>query len=104
MDTGLKGRVAIVAAASQGLGRACAEGLAAEGARLAICSRNQKAIHAAAAEIREKYGAEALAEAFDVTDAAAVQKFVASVADKFGRIDVCVTNAGGPPAKDFLSC
>ncbi len=104
METGLKGRVAIVAAASQGLGRACAEGFAAEGAKLAICSRNEKSINTAAAEIREKYGVDVLAQAFDVTDADGVQKFVAAVADKFGRIDVCVTNAGGPPAKNFLSC
>ena len=54
-------------------------------------------------KIRKRYNAEVLAEAFDVTDATAVQPFVADVAKKFGGIDICVTNAGGPPAKGFLA-
>lgn len=103
MDTGLRGRVAIVAASSQGLGRACAEGLAAEGCHLALCARTEKTLAQTAAAIREQHKVEVFEKAFDVTDTAAVQAFVASVADKFGRIDICVTNAGGPPAKNFLS-
>ncbi len=103
MEMGLKNRVAIVAASSQGLGRAAAEGFAAEGCRLAICARNQQALNAVAEKIRGEYKAEVLAEPFDVTDAGAVRDFVNAVVQKFGGIDICVTNAGGPPAKGFLA-
>jgi 3-oxoacyl-[acyl-carrier protein] reductase len=102
METGLRGRVAIVAASSQGLGRATAEGLAAEGCRLAMCSRNQESVTRAAQEIANKYNVEVLAQAVDVGDPEAVRKFVAEVSSRFERIDICVTNAGGPPAKGFL--
>jgi len=103
MEMGLKNRVAIVAASSQGLGRATAEAFAAEGCRLAICARNQQALNAVAEKIRGEYKAEVLAEPFDVTDAGAVRDFVNAVVQKFGGIDICVTNAGGPPAKGFLA-
>jgi 3-oxoacyl-[acyl-carrier protein] reductase len=103
MEMGLKNRVAIVAASSQGLGRAAAEAFAAEGCRLAICARNQQALNAVAEKIRGEYKAEVLAEPFDVTDAGAVRDFVNAVVQKFGGIDICVTNAGGPPAKGFLA-
>ncbi len=103
METGLKDRVAIVAASSQGIGRAAAEALAREGANLALCARNEKTLNHTAEHIRGTYGVEVVAHALDVTDPAAVAGFVSTVAQKFGRIDVCVTNAGGPPAKDFLS-
>jgi 3-oxoacyl-[acyl-carrier protein] reductase len=103
MDLGLKNRVALVAASSQGIGRATAEGFAAEGCRVAMCARNSQTLQAAADNIRKEYGVEVQAEAFDVTDAAAVGRFVAAVAQKFGTVDICVTNAGGPPAKGFLS-
>jgi 3-oxoacyl-[acyl-carrier protein] reductase len=103
MNLGLKDRVALVAASSQGIGRATAEAFAAEGCRVAMCARNQETLQAAAQKVRTQYNAEVLAEAFDVTDAAAVGRFVAAVADKFGSVDICVTNAGGPPARGFLS-
>ncbi|MFZ0950378.1 MAG: SDR family oxidoreductase [Candidatus Sulfotelmatobacter sp.] len=103
MNLGLKDRVALVAASSQGIGRATAEAFAAEGCRIAMCARNQQTLQAAAGKIRKQHNSDVLAEAFDVTDAAAVSRFVASVADKFGGVDICVTNAGGPPAKGFLS-
>ena len=103
MDMGLKNRVALVAASSQGIGRATAEAFAAEGCRVAMCARNSQTLQAAAEKIRKEYEVEVLAEAFDVTDAGAVGRFVAAVAQKFGTIDICVTNAGGPPAKGFLS-
>ena len=103
METGLKGRVAIVAASSQGIGRATAEAFAAEGCKVAMCARNADALEAAAAQIRNKYKAEVFASAFDVTDAAAVHKFVEHVVAKYGSADICVTNAGGPPAKGFLA-
>ena len=102
METGLRERVAIVAASSQGLGRASAEALAAEGAHLALCARDEKHLRAAADEIRNQHKVEVLERAFDVTHAGAVQAFVQAVAEKFGRIDICVTNAGGPPAGGFL--
>jgi 3-oxoacyl-[acyl-carrier protein] reductase len=102
MDLGLKDRVAIVAASSHGLGQATARAFAAEGCKVAMCSRNLKAVEGAAEEIRGT-GADVYYEAFDVTDAAAVQHFVDNVAKRFGHIDICVTNAGGPPAKGFMA-
>jgi len=102
MDLGLKNRVALVAASSQGIGRATAEAFGAEGCRVAMCARNRQTLQAAAETIRKQYNTEVIAEAFDVTDAAAVKSFVTDVAEKFGGVDICVTNAGGPPAKGFL--
>ncbi len=103
MNLGLKDRVALVAASSQGIGLATAEAFAAEGCRVAMCARKQHTLQTAAEKIRKQYNAEVFAEAFDVTDAAAVSRFVAAVAEKFGSVDICVTNAGGPPAKGFLA-
>jgi 3-oxoacyl-[acyl-carrier protein] reductase len=100
MDLGIRNRVAIVAAASQGLGKAAALALAKEGARLAICSRNQETLAAAAAEIRDA-GAEVLEQVTDVTDAGQVRSFVEATVARFGQVDICVTNAGGPPSKTF---
>jgi 3-oxoacyl-[acyl-carrier protein] reductase len=103
MHLGLKDRVALVAASSQGIGRATAEAFAAEGCRIAMCARNQQTLQAAAEKIRKQYDVEVIAQAFDVSDAGAVSHFVAAVAEKFGSVDICVTNAGGPPAKGFLA-
>jgi 3-oxoacyl-[acyl-carrier protein] reductase len=103
MDLGLKGRGVIVAASSQGMGRATAEAFAREGAQVAMCARTEAPLHEAADKIRKETGAEVFAEPLDVTDAAQVQRFIEQVAKRFGRVDVCVTNAGGPPAKNFLS-
>src|SRR5258707_12275169 len=103
METGLKGRVAVVVASSQGIGRATAEVFAGEGCRVAMCARNAQALEVAADKIRHQSSTEVFTQAFDVTDASAVQDFVHNVAGKFGSIDICVTNAGGPPAKGFLA-
>ena len=103
METGLRNRVAIVAASSQGIGRATAEAFAAEGCRLAMCARNAAALEAAAVAIRKQYNVEVLSESLDVTSADAVRSFVEAVVAKFGAADICVTNAGGPPAKGFLA-
>ena len=103
MDLGLRDRVALVAASSQGIGLATAEAFAAEGCRVAMCARNLQTLQAAAEKIRKQHGVEVFAEALDVADSAAVSRFVAEVAGKFGSVDICVTNAGGPPAKGFLS-
>ena len=101
MDCGLKDRVALVAASSQGLGYSVALGLAREGAKLAICSRNQGAIDAAKQKIEAATGVEVLAVQCDVAQESDVKAFVDAARDRFGRIDICVTNAGGPPFKPF---
>jgi 3-oxoacyl-[acyl-carrier protein] reductase len=103
METGLKNRVAIVAASSQGIGRAAAEALASEGCRVAMCARNPQTLEAAAEQIRKQYSAEVFAQPLDVTDPEGVHRFVDTVVAKFGAADICVTNAGGPPAKGFLA-
>jgi 3-oxoacyl-[acyl-carrier protein] reductase len=103
MNLGLKGKVALVAAASRGLGRAVAEELAAEGAMLVLCSRNADTISQTANEIAHASGAEVLALAADVSKAEDVAALVRSGIERFGRIDVLVTNAGGPPAGPFES-
>jgi 3-oxoacyl-[acyl-carrier protein] reductase len=101
MDLGLKDRVAVVAASSQGLGKAVALGLAREGAKLALCARTESALEQTADEIRRETGAEILTRAFDVTVHEDVRHFVADTAAHFGRLDICVANAGGPPSKPF---
>jgi len=103
MNMGLKNRIAIVAASSQGIGRATAEAFAAEGCRIAMCARNAQTLQAAAENIAKNYATEVFAQAVDVTDAEAVRRFVAAVVSKFGGVDICITNAGGPPAKGFLA-
>jgi len=103
MDLGLKNRVVIVAASSQGIGRATAEAFAAEGCRVAMCARQGQALQQAAQEIRSQHRTDVLAEPLDVTDVEAVRRFVEAVVVKFGGVDICVTNAGGPPAKGFLA-
>ncbi len=97
MDLGIRDRVAVVAAASQGLGRAVADALAAEGVRLAIGARGRDALEAAAAEIRKARGVEVLAVPLDVGDPEAAARFVRAAESRFGQVDILVTNAGGPP-------
>lgn len=101
MDLGLEDRVAIVAAASRGIGFACARELAREGARVFLCSRDAQHASDAAQKIHEETGADVAGIACDVTNDAEVRAFVNLAFDRAGRIDVCVTNAGGPPAKVF---
>lgn len=103
MELGLKDKVAIVAASSLGIGRATAEAFAAEGCKVAMCARNEPALAASAEKIRKQYSTEVFHLALDVTDADAVRGFVEAVVAKFGAADICVTNAGGPPAKGFLA-
>ncbi len=102
MDLGLKGKVALVAAASKGLGKAVAMELAGEGARVAICARGEDTLRATADEIGARAKSEVLAVAADVTVAEDVEGLVAETLNYFGRIDVLVNNAGGPPAGYFL--
>ena len=101
MDLGLRGKVALVAAASKGLGRAVAEELAAEGASLAICSRDPTAIETAGRDIAAASGAQVLARAADVSRATDIGAFVDATLERFGRVDVLVTNTGGPPSGAF---
>src|SRR5437899_2760789 len=101
MDLGLTGRVAIVAAASKGLGRSVAEELAREGASVAICARTPATLLETAAQIHNSTGRDVFHQAFDVADSATVAAFVAAVEARFGRIDICVTNSGGPPSNLF---
>lgn len=103
MDLGLRGRVAIVAAASKGLGRAVAEELAREGAEIAVCSRTAADLEKAASKIKLAGGRDVFCQALDVGDANAVTGFVKAVEERFGRVDICVTNAGGPPSKLFAA-
>jgi 3-oxoacyl-[acyl-carrier protein] reductase len=103
VELGLKNRSVIVAASSDGIARAAAEKFASEGAKVAMCSRDAAKLNPAAAQIRERYGAQVLAVPVDVTDPKAVEAFVQTVAKEFGGVDVCVTNAGGPPAKMFFA-
>lgn len=102
METGLRNRVAIVSGASQGLGKATAAALAAEGAHLALCARNIVALQQLSDELRERFGVQVHCEACDVRDKSATDAFVRNVHRLFDRVDICVTNAGGPPAKQFL--
>jgi 3-oxoacyl-[acyl-carrier protein] reductase len=97
MDLGLKDRVAVVAASSKGLGKAVALGLAAEGAKLALCARGQEELQRTASQVQT----DVFHQVVDVTVEAEVGGFIESTLRKFGRIDICITNAGGPPAKRF---
>src|SRR5215472_5084758 len=99
MDLGLKDRVAVVAASSTGLGKAVALGLAREGAKLALCARTQATLEETAQEIHAETGVEVFARATDVTSADDVRAFVSEAHARFGRIDICVANSGGPPSK-----
>ncbi|MEK6588117.1 MAG: SDR family oxidoreductase [Chloroflexota bacterium] len=101
MDLGVRDQVALVAAASKGLGKAAAMALAAEGAKLAVCARSE-ALVATAAEIRSKTGAEVLAIQADVTDRQQVEGVVQRTLDKFGQIDILIINSGGPPPGEFM--
>ena len=101
MDLGLKDRVAVVAASSTGLGKAVALGLAREGAKLALCARTHATLEETAAEIHSETGVEVFARATDVTASEDVHAFVSEAHARFGRIDICVANSGGPPSKSF---
>lgn len=101
MDLGLKGRVAIVAAASTGLGRAVARELSKEGAKVAICARTLATLEKTAREISDETGGAVFAHTVDVRNEAEVSHFVAAAEARFGEIDICVTNSGGPPSKLF---
>src|SRR5882672_3217579 len=97
MDLMLKGKVAIVGGASKGLGRACAQALAEEGANVALCSRSQPDLEKAAQEIRDATGTDAMAFAGDLDRPDTINNLVAATVKRYGRLDVIVNNSGGPP-------
>src|SRR2546425_6094234 len=97
MDLGLRGKTALVTAASKGMGRAWAMGFAAEGARVVMCARTEADLKRAADEIRPRTGAEVLAMPADVTRPDDVTALVDRAREAFGGVDVLVANCGGPP-------
>ncbi|MEO8606449.1 MAG: SDR family oxidoreductase [Chloroflexota bacterium] len=104
MDLGLKGKVALVAAASKGLGYGIARALAAEGARVSICSRDEASVQKAVATLSSETGAEVIGTACDVTNGESILAWVEKTASQWGQIDALLVNAGGPPTgllKDF---
>jgi len=98
MDLGITGKVALVAAASRGLGKAVALQLSREGAKVAICARTEKTLLSAADDIARETGGAVSAIVADVTDKAEVRSLGRQVVAEFGGIDILITNAGGPPA------
>src|SRR5215211_7655208 len=101
MDLGIGGRVALVAAASRGIGFAAAYELAREGARVALCSRDEGRASEAATRIARETGAEVWGVAADVTRDEDAKRFVRLAEERAGRVDILVTNAGGPPPGTF---
>jgi len=101
MDLGIKGKAALVVAASKGMGKASALGLGAEGARVVMCARGEAALKDAAAEVKQKTGAEVLAVAADASRAADISKVVGEANRAFGGVDILVANVGGPPPGPF---
>jgi 3-oxoacyl-[acyl-carrier protein] reductase len=103
MDLGLAGKVALVAGASRGLGYAVARAMASEGAQVSIASRDETAVREAASRIERETGATVLATALDVRSADGIDAWIRSSAERFGGIDLLMTNSGGPPAGAALS-
>lgn len=103
MDLGLKGKRAIVLAASRGLGFASAMGLAREGCHLVVCSRDEARINDAADTIRRETGAHVRAIAADVSSAHEAQRLVELAVVEYGGLEIVVHNAGGPPAGETLA-
>lgn len=103
MDLGLSGKVAVVAASSKGLGRAVAEELAAEGASLVLCARGAEALNATARDIGSGFDVPVLALPADVGKPGEATRVVQAGIAKFGKVDIVLTNSGGPPAGPFES-
>jgi 3-oxoacyl-[acyl-carrier protein] reductase len=102
MDLGLHNKIALVAASSKGLGRACAQALSAEGAKVAICARGEKELRMAADEIARLTANEVLAIPADLTHARDCERAVRETVDFFGALHVLVTNNAGPQAGYFF--
>lgn len=102
MDLGLQGKTAIVGGASRGLGRAIAQTLADEGARVVLCARSPGRLKAAAREIASTTGGEVLSIAADLTKGPDIERLVREAQEAFGSIDIVIHNTGGPPAGGFF--
>lgn len=100
MDLGLAGKMALLAASSKGLGFAAAEALVAEGARVVVNGRQQAVVDAAVEKLRQA-GGEAAGVVADVTEADAAARLVGAAVERFGGLDILITNAGGPPSGAF---
>ncbi|HEU4994511.1 MAG TPA: SDR family oxidoreductase [Gemmatimonadaceae bacterium] len=103
MDLGLRGKVALVAAASKGLGRAVADELAAEGAALVICARGADELHATRRAIADQHRADVEAVVADVSTMEGIELVARTAISRHGRVDILVNNAGGPPSGPFES-
>jgi 3-oxoacyl-[acyl-carrier protein] reductase len=103
LDLGIRGKVALVAASSKGLGRAIAEELAAEGADLVMCARGGDALRGAAESIRRQSGVRVVEVAADVSEQTGLERIARTALDTFGRVDILVNNSGGPPSGPFES-
>ncbi len=101
MDLGIKDKVALVFAASKGLGKAAALALAKEGCKIAICSRNENNIAKTAMEIEKETGSKIFTSNVDVADKEQIENFVHAINKKWGSVDIVVNNAGGPPVATF---
>jgi 3-oxoacyl-[acyl-carrier protein] reductase len=100
MDFGLKGRVAMIAAASKGIGKACALALAQEGCKISICARTPEALMETAKELEAH--SETLALVADVSSSGGLENWFQATVEAFGQVDILVTNTGGPPVSRFL--
>jgi len=102
LDTGLKHKIGLITGSSQGIGRACASALAAEGVKVSICARNREKLRRTAREIRKKTGSEVLDVPADLTKYDDIKNLVNKTVLCFGGLDILVTNAGGPPTGGFM--
>jgi 3-oxoacyl-[acyl-carrier protein] reductase len=103
VELGIRGRVAVIAAGSKGLGKAVAEELAAEGALLVLCARGEEALRTTADGIRKRFGAKVYTTQADVGKAGEPERVVLEGQAQFGKVDILLTNSGGPPAGPFES-
>jgi 3-oxoacyl-[acyl-carrier protein] reductase len=103
MNLGIAGKTALVSAASRGIGKAIAIGMAKEGVNLVICARNEAALRNTAREIEASYSVKVLPVIADLTKASEVKSLIQETVDRFGWMDILVTNAGGPPTGPSLS-
>ena len=103
METGLRGKIAMVSGASKGIGRAVAEQLAVEGAHLSLCARRAGPLQAAAREIETKHGVTCLACPADLSRAEDIQEWVRATVGRFGGVDILINNAGAAQGGPFLT-
>jgi 3-oxoacyl-[acyl-carrier protein] reductase len=101
MDLGIKGKTALITASSKGIGKAAAEGFAAEGCNVAICSRNKDELVHTAEEIKKKYGAEPVWCVCDINSVKDIDSTIETVTKQLGSIDILVNNCGGPEPGNF---